>query len=63
MGGVDAVNQQALAVVNEMASAPTLVVWLRRTGRFGDVIELRSADGRGVRVSETTQEFIGSLEP
>ena len=56
------INKAGQAVVDEILTAPGSTTTRRHHARFGDVIEVRAPDGRGVRYDESGR-FIGFLEP
>ena len=62
-GGPDAINQQGKAVVDDILDNPGSRTTAQSTGRFGDTLEVRAPDGRGLRYSNDGNEFIGFLEP
>ena len=56
------INKAGQAVVDEILTAPGSTTTRRHHARFGDVIEVRAPDGRGVRY-DASGRFIGFLEP
>ena len=62
-GSPEQINQQGEAVVDDILSNPRSTTSTPTTGRFGQTIEVRAPDGRGLRYSGDGTEFIGFLEP
>lgn len=56
-------NQQANSIVEDIVSNKNSKFQLRFLPRFGKVIEIRSPDGKGLRVDANNKELIGFLEP
>ncbi|EDS99658.1 hypothetical protein BamIOP4010DRAFT_6825 [Burkholderia ambifaria IOP40-10] len=61
-GNPAAINDQGQQIVDSILNDPGRTVTQRETGRFGNVIDIRASDGRGIRYS-TDGKFIGFLEP
>ena len=56
------ISRAGQAVVDDILTSPGSTVTKRHHARFGDVIEVRAPDGRGVRY-DAAGRFIGFLEP
>jgi len=56
------INSAGQAIVDDILTSPGSKVSARHHARFGDVIEVRATDGRGVRYN-AKREFIGFLDP
>ena len=56
------ISRVAQGIVDEILASPGTTYNVRNTGRFGRVIDVVAADGRGVRYS-SSGSFIGFLEP
>ncbi|WP_087038781.1 hemagglutinin repeat-containing protein [Caballeronia arvi] len=61
-GNPAAINEQGQKIVNEILNDPGRTVEQSNRGRYGDVIDVRASDGRGVRYG-ADGKFIGFLEP
>jgi hypothetical protein len=61
-GNPDAINAQGRQVVQDILEDPGSVAQTRHHARFGDVVEVRAPDGRGVRYG-ADGSFLGFLEP
>jgi filamentous hemagglutinin len=61
-GDPAAINRHGQRIVGDILRDPGATFIRRRTKRFGDVIEVRAADGRGIRY-DPAGSFIGFLEP
>lgn len=61
-GNPDAINQEARRIVDEIVNNPASTTTRRHHARFGEVIEVRAPDGRGIRY-DADGNFIGFLEP
>src|SRR5690625_4490906 len=56
------INRQGQDIVDDILTSPGATTTQRHHARFGDVIEVRAPDGRGVRYSPD-RKFLGFLEP
>ena len=56
------INKAGQGVVDDLLTTPGSRIMVRRHARFGDVLEIRSLDGRGLRYA-IQGNFIGFLEP
>lgn len=56
------INQAGQGIVDDILANPGSTTTTRHHARFGDVIEIRAPDGRGVRY-DANGRFIGLLEP
>lgn len=61
-GNVSAKNTAAQNVVDDILTTPGATTQTRHHARFGEVIEVRAPDGRGVRY-DSNGKLIGLLEP
>lgn len=61
-GNPSALNEAGQATVDDILTVPGSHVTKRTTGRYGEVVEVRAPDGRGVRY-DREGNFIGFLEP
>ena len=61
-GNPAAINEQGQKIVDEILNDPGRTVEQLNRGRYGDVIEVRASDGRGIRFG-ADGKFIGFLEP
>lgn len=61
-GNPDAINKQGQEIVDDILTDPNSVVTTRHHFRFGDIKEIRSPDGSGIRY-DSNGKFIGFLEP
>ncbi|RKP43744.1 hypothetical protein D7S89_25255 [Trinickia fusca] len=61
-GNPAAINEQGQKIVDEILNDPGRTVEQMNRGRYGDVIEVRASDGRGIRY-RVDGRFIGFLEP
>ncbi|MFM0741441.1 hemagglutinin repeat-containing protein [Paraburkholderia xenovorans] len=61
-GNPAAINEQGQKIVDEILNDPARTVEQLNRGRYGDVIEVRASDGRGIRYG-ADGKFIGFLEP
>ena len=62
VGGPTAINQAAQVIVEDILRDPLHTSVRRHHLRFGDIIEVRASDRRGVRYDDNGN-FIGLLEP
>ena len=65
-GSPEDINRQAHEVVDDILRDPGSTVQETTAGRFGEVIEVRASDGRGIRYSFTESGepvFVHFLEP
>jgi hypothetical protein len=60
-GSPASINAQAKAIVDGILNDPSAVTSARRHARFGDIIEVKLPDGRGLRFSPDSK-LIGFLE-
>ena len=56
------INQAGQHVVDDILTSPGSTTIKRHHARFGDVVEIRAPDGRGVRY-DANGHFVGLLEP
>jgi len=61
-GSPQSINQQGQHIIDDILTIPGGTTVTRNHARFGQVIEIRSPDGRGVRYA-ADGKFIGFLEP
>ncbi len=61
-GNPAAINRQAQDIVDELLTTPGTSSVTRHHARFGDVLEIRAPDGRGLRYG-ADGKFFGFLEP
>lgn len=61
-GSKEAINKQAQNVVDEILTNPKSTQTSRHHARFGQVLEIKSPDGRGLRY-DSSGKLIGFLEP
>lgn len=56
------INVQAIDIVNNILNNPDSRVIQRHHPRFGDIVDIKSPDGQGIRY-DAYDNFIGFLEP
>lgn len=61
-GNPSNINRQAYDIVYNIINNPDRGVMRRYHPRFGDIVEIRSPDGHGIRY-DASGNFIGFLEP
>ena len=61
-GNPAAINRQAQDIVDDLLTTPGTTAVTRHHARFGDVLEIRAPDGRGLRYG-ADGKFLGFLEP
>ncbi|BCQ28286.1 hemagglutinin repeat-containing protein (plasmid) [Caballeronia sp. NK8] len=61
-GNPTAINEQGQKIVDDILNDPGRTVEQLNRGRYGDVVEVRASDGRGIRYGADGR-FIGFLEP
>jgi len=60
-GNPHTINEQALAIVEEILKNPKRSVTVRYHARFGEITEIYAPDGRGIRY-DSQNHFIGFIE-
>ncbi len=61
-GNPSDINRQAQNIVDNILNNPDSKITRRHHPRFGDIIEIKSSDGHGIRY-DGYGNFIGFLEP
>ncbi len=62
-GNATIINAQGETVLKDILSHPSAIPVIRHHARFGDILEYKIPEGRGVRFSSDSKIFIGFIEP